>query len=125
MASKASEPVEPALPLTPAVIHILLALGTGPKHGYAIMRGVAEASDSKVRLGPGTLYTAIQRMVDLGWITETAERGQASLRGGSAQRRRYYRLTDLGRRVTSAEVARLEGIVRLARGRRFGQVRTA
>ena len=103
------------LPLTPATFHILLSLSDGERHGYAIMAEVADRTRGTVRLGPGTLYTALKRLVDSGIVLEAGER-----RGpDDDERRRYYRLTPLGRAVARAEARRLEEMVRLARGKRF------
>ncbi len=79
--------IQKLIPLTPAVLFILLVLAGGEKHGYAIMQEVVILSDRKVRMGPGTLYTTIQRLLDLCLIEETATKSQADAR------RRYYRLT--------------------------------
>jgi len=92
------------LPLTPATFHILLALAGGEKHGYAIMQEVSERSAGQITLGPGTLYGAIRRLRQVGWIEESDERPDPAL---DDERRRYYRLTDLGCRVASAEAERL------------------
>lgn len=99
------------LPLTPAVFHILLALAGGERHGYAIAREVAERTDRTVRLGPGTLYGTLLRMRDAGLIEE-AVRDRA---GDAADRRRYYRLTRLGRQTARAEARRLADLVAVAR----------
>jgi len=99
------------LPLTPAVSHILLALADGEKHGYAIMREVEELSDGTITMGPGTLYGSIKRMLGAGLIEETEDRPDPEL---DDQRRRYYRLTGLGERVLSAEMTRLEAMVKAA-----------
>lgn len=107
-----SKQPEDFMPLTPAVLNILLVLASGERHGYGIMREVREGTDGMIRLGPGTLYTAIKRLLDGGLIEESDERPDADM---DDQRRRYYRLTDFGQRVISAEVERLEGVVRKAR----------
>jgi DNA-binding PadR family transcriptional regulator len=99
------------LPLPSATLHILVALTSGEKHGYAIMRDVEDLSDGHVRMGPGTLYGSLKRMLKDGLIEETAERPDPEL---DDQRRRYYRLTGLGERVSSAELQRLEALVRKA-----------
>ena len=80
------------MPLSPTVFHILLALGEGDRHGYSIMQEVTARSDGQVRLGPGTLYGAIKRMIQDGLIEESDERPDPEL---DDERRRYYRLTDL------------------------------
>jgi DNA-binding PadR family transcriptional regulator len=99
------------LPLTPAVLEILLALAEGDLHGYAIMRKVERRTDGETRLGPGTLYRSVGQLLERGWIREADERPDPEL---DDERRRYYRLTDLGRRAAMAEVERLEGLVRTA-----------
>jgi len=93
-------------PLTPAVFFILFALAQGEKHGYAIMQQVSALSDGKFRMGPGTLYTTIQRLLELSLIEE--------IDAGSGNRRRCYRLTRTGRLVFKAEVGRMDAVVRLA-----------
>lgn len=102
---------EAFLPLPTATLHVLVALTTGEKHGYAIMRDVEVLSDGAVRMGPATLYGAIKRMLADGLIEETAERPDAEL---DDQRRRYYRLTGIGERVCALELQRLEAFVRRA-----------
>lgn len=102
---------EDFLPLPAATLHIIVALGQGEKHGYAIMRDVESLSDGAVRMGPGTLYGSVKRMLADGLIEEMASRPDPDL---DDQRRRYYRLTGLGERVGAAELARLEALVRRA-----------
>lgn len=102
---------EAFLPLPSATLHILVALTTGEKHGYAVMQDVESLSDGAVRMGPGTLYGSIKRMLADGLIEETAERPDPEL---DDQRRRYYRLTGLGERVCASELRRLEALVRRA-----------
>jgi DNA-binding PadR family transcriptional regulator len=102
------------LPLTPAVLEILLALAEEDLHGYAIMREVERRTGGQTRLGPGTLYRSVGQLLERGWIREADERPDPKL---DDERRRYYRLTDLGRRAAIAEVGRLEGLVRTARRR--------
>jgi DNA-binding PadR family transcriptional regulator len=99
------------LPLPAATLHILLALRDGEKHGYAIMREVEDMSDGAVKMGPGTLYGSIKRMLADGFLEETAERPDPAL---DDQRRRYYRLTGLGEQVCDAEVMRLTALVKKA-----------
>ncbi len=106
---------ETLLPLTPAVFHILLALADGEKHGYAIMREVSERTDGTMRMGPGTLYGSIQRMLKDGLIVEMRERAEPA---HGEERRRYYRLTDFGLRVLRAEAQRLEHLVQMAQSKR-------
>src|SRR4051812_25273829 len=107
----ASHPAAP-LPLTPPVLHILLALAgeRQGKHGYAVAREVEDVTEGGIRMGPGTLYGSIQRMIDAGLIEESMRRA-----ADDDERRRYYRLTPLGRRVLEAEVARLAAVVAIAR----------
>jgi len=98
------------LPLAPATLHILLALAGEDLHGYGIMQEVARQSEGRYRLGPGTLYDNLQRMMKLGLVEEVSGRPE-----DEGSRRRYYRLSSLGRGVLSAEILRLEGVVREAR----------
>jgi DNA-binding PadR family transcriptional regulator len=102
---------EQFLPLSSAALHILVALMPGEKHGYAIMRDVEDVSDGHVRMGPGTLYGSVKRMLADGLIEESAERPDPEL---DDQRRRYYRLTGLGERVCRAELQRLDALGRRA-----------
>jgi DNA-binding PadR family transcriptional regulator len=102
------------LPLTPAVLHILLAVADGEQHGYAIARAVEELTEGTVRMGPGTLYGSIGRMVESGLLEESSRpRGRAA----DDERRRFYRLTPLGRRVLESETDRLARVVALARAK--------
>ena len=110
-----SDPEE-LLPLSPAVFHVLLALADAERHGYGIIKEVEARTDGRVRLGPGTLYGSIKRMLEEGLIEESDERPDASL---DDERRRYYRLTGFGRRVASAEAERLSGLVDAARAKRL------
>ena len=103
------------LPLTPAVFHILLALADADRHGYAISQEVAERTDRQVRLGPGTLYGTLGRMVEAGLIEERAR--AASRATAADERRRYYGLTALGREVARAEARRLHQLVDMARSK--------
>jgi DNA-binding PadR family transcriptional regulator len=102
------------LPLSPQQFHILLALTGGHLHGYGIIRDVAERTAGALRLGTGTLYTALARLEALELVDESDRRAPA---GEDDERRRYYRLTPLGRAVLEAETARLETLVRHARRR--------
>lgn len=104
------------LPLTPVAFEILLALADEEHHGYAIMRDIEERSGGRLSLHAGTLYRAIARLVDEGLISELEERPDPEVDDG---RRRYYRLTGLGRRVAAAEAARLESQVGQARARKL------
>ena len=101
------------LPLTPAVFHILLALVDSERHGYGVMQEIAARTEGKVRMGPGTLYGSIQRMLAASLIEEVAHRRRTS----DDERRRYYRMTPFGRRVLKLELQRLTNVVRLARPR--------
>ena len=94
------------LPLSPAALHILLALAGEPMHGYGIMQEVVRQSEGAYKLGPGTLYDNLQRLMDQGLVTEVSS---------DDPRRRTYRLRSLGRKVLSTEISRLEGVVREAR----------
>ena len=105
-----------ARPLTPAMFHILLALAGGERHGYAIMREVDALTGGAQRLGPGSLYGSIKRMLADGLIEETDERPDPEL---DDERRRYYRLTDFGQRVAQLEARRLARLVDEARARRL------
>jgi DNA-binding PadR family transcriptional regulator len=97
------------------MFHILLALAASEMHGYAIMREVAILSEGRMSIGPGTLYGSIKKMVVSGLIEESARRPDPAL---DDERRRYYRITELGRRVVMAEAERLSRLVREARSRR-------
>lgn len=108
--------VEALLPLPPATFHILLALGTSDRHGYAILQDVAARTGGEVRLGPGTLYRSIQRMQEQGLIAETRERPAPE---EDDERRRYYRVTSFGTAVARAEARRLSRVLDLARARGF------
>ncbi|MGH8722012.1 MAG: PadR family transcriptional regulator, partial [Burkholderiales bacterium] len=109
-------PRDPAddLPLTPAVFHILLALANQDRHGYGIILDIAERTGGAMRLGTGTLYTAISRLLEQGLIEEPDERPAEE---DDDERRRYYRLTRFGRDVANAEAQRLAALVRMARSR--------
>jgi DNA-binding PadR family transcriptional regulator len=104
------------LPLTPAVFHILLALSDRELHGYGIMGDVAAQTDGTLQLGPGTLYGCLKRMLAAGLVTESDERPDAAL---DDERRRYYRITDLGSRAVRAEAARLARAVAAAQAKRM------
>lgn len=106
---------ETFIPLSPAVFEILLALSDDERHGYAIMQEVEKRSGGDTRLRPGTLYRAIARLVDDELIEESGERPS---RDQDDERRRYYRLTDLGRKVAEAEARRLSGLIRDARAKK-------
>ena len=100
---------ERSKPLPAASLHVVLALLDGELHGYALMRRVEELSDGAVRMGPGTLYGTLNRLVDDGLIVETGQNDD--------ERRRYYELTASGRATALAELTRLRGLVeRVSRG---------
>ena len=107
---------EDLLPLTPAVFHVLLALADGERHGYSIMQHVAETTESQIKMGPGTLYGTIKRLLAAKLIEESDERPDPKL---DDERRRYYRLTAVGEQVVRAEARRYEEIVALARGKKL------
>jgi DNA-binding PadR family transcriptional regulator len=104
------------LPLTPAVFFILFALADGAKHGYAIMQSVSRISANQFRMGPGTLYTTIQRLLDLELIEETEGTDVPSEHEG---RRRYYQLTRSGKIILGADLDRMESLVRMAHDRKL------
>src|SRR5262245_49251084 len=102
--------------LRPIEFHILLTLAGEERHGYAILQEVAALTDGELEPEPGTLYRALHRMLKDGWVVESARRPAADL---DDERRRYYRLTPLGRRVASAEAERLFRLVTVARAHRL------
>ena len=109
------DPVERLLPLKPNWFHVLLSLANEEQHGYGIMQEVLERTNGKIRLWPATLYGALERLLDADLIAETSKRPPAA---EDDPRRRYYRLTPLGRRVLAAESIRLEDLVRVIRAKR-------
>lgn len=117
------------LPLTPVALNVLLALADEERHGYGIGVEVRERTGGKMRLGPGTLYGSIKRMVDGGLVEESEGPVDEEVddgRGGyDAGRRRYYRLTGFGGRVLAAEIERLEGVVRTAQAKGYAPTRGA
>jgi DNA-binding PadR family transcriptional regulator len=104
------------LPLTPPVFHILVALSDGERHGYGIMQQVKEDTDGALKLGPGTLYGCLERMLAAGLVEESDRRPDPQL---DDERRRYYGITNLGARVVRAEAKRLAAAVKAARARRL------
>lgn len=98
--------------LTPAVFHILLALSVADRHGYGIMKDVRAQSDGGVRLGPGTLYGTLQRLIECGWVAEAPRAGPRTVDGRA---RRYYRITPSGRAALDGEVERLKKRVQVVR----------
>lgn len=108
--------VDHFLPLTTPMLHTLLAVADGEKHGYAIIKEISRRTGDSVRLGAGTLYALVKRALADGLIVESDDRPDPSL---DDERRRYYRLTALGRAVVEAEVSRLEAIVGMARAKKL------
>jgi DNA-binding PadR family transcriptional regulator len=111
---RTSAQTEQQEPLTPAMFHVLLALADGEKHGYAILKEVARRTSGKVQLSAGTLYGIIKRLNAEDWIVESTKRPVAGL---DDERRRYYRLTEAGRRVAVNEARRLEELLAMARNK--------
>jgi DNA-binding PadR family transcriptional regulator len=107
-----TDEIDSFLPLPTAVFHILVALADRDRHGYSIMQDVAARTDRKVRLSAGTLYSAIRRMLEEGLIEELRESPDPA---SADERRRYYRLTRLGREVALAEARRVNEMLRSAR----------
>lgn len=99
------------LPLTEATYFILLSLAPGPRHGYAIMKDVRALSQGRITLSTGTLYGALKRLLDQDWILRTGEPGS----NGAGRERKAYCLTQLGRRILSAEIERLDSLIAAAR----------
>lgn len=104
---------EDHLPLTPAEFQVLLSLAEGERHGYALMQDVRTQTNGQLKIGPGTLYTLLDRLQSAGIIEESPRRPEQN----EDQRRRYYRLTRLGKKVLAAEAQRLEALIRAARRR--------
>ncbi len=111
--TKNPEVVRSFLPLRPVQFHILISLGEGDRHGYGIIRDTEKRSGGEVRLEMGTLYRALHRMLGAGLVEESDQRPAPEL---DDQRRRYYRITELGRLVARGEVARMEALVKVAHG---------
>jgi DNA-binding PadR family transcriptional regulator len=120
--SKKHAPTAELLPLTPAVFHIMLALADGERHGYGIMLEVDRITAGQLRLGPGTLYRSIQRMLVDGLIVERKDAVDPEV---DDERRRYYRLTQLGLSVARSEAQRLTDLVKVAKKRGLLARRTA
>lgn len=117
-----NRPPESFLPLPAATFQILLALADEERHGYAIMKEVTDRSDGTMRLGPGTLYGTLKRLLESKLVEEVGERADPE---AGDERRRYYRLTKLGFGVARAEAKRLEGMVRAARRKKLIGLGTA
>src|SRR5437016_6128315 len=109
-------PKRKLIPLPSAAFQIMLALAGEDLHGYGIMRQVAQQTDGRTRLGPGTLYSSIQTLLEAKLIEEIAPREDASL---GNERRRYYRLTSAGRKLARSEAERLADLLRVARSRQI------
>ena len=109
--------VQEQLPLTESTFFIVLSLAPGPKHGYAILKEVEALSDGRLLLSTGTLYGALKRMLDGGWIERVPDPEPEE----SNRERKAYRLTKLGRRILEAETARLRRLLRLAELRTEGE----
>lgn len=107
---------EDLLPLTPPVFHILVALSDEERHGYGIMQDVARQTNDALQLGPGTLYGCLKRMLAAGMVEESDARPDPAL---DDERRRYYAITHLGRRLVRAEAQRLAEAVSAAKARRL------
>ncbi len=103
-------------PLTPAVLHILLALSAEDRHGYGIMKQVESDSQGKVNMGPGTLYGSIGRMIDAGLIRESDKQPEPE---SGDERRVYYKISGAGSQALAAELQRYRGVVAVARQRRL------
>ncbi len=99
------------MPLSAAFFHILLSLGEGDRHGYALRREISQRTNGKLKLGPGVLYGSINKMLELGLIEESDDRPDPHL---DDERRRYYRITSYGRKVARAEAARMRELAQLA-----------
>ena len=110
--------IQSNLPLTETTLYILLSLAPGPRHGYAIMKDVRALSRDRVELSTGTLYSALKRLLDQGWIRRAEDPDPEAANGGRV--RKSYVLTDLGSSILQAEVERLQGLISVARGRVVG-----
>src|SRR5215207_1312768 len=100
-------------PMTPAVIHVMLALAGGERHGYAILKDVQRQTGSQFRFGPGTIYGTLQRLMEAGWVEE------APAPAATDARRRYYRTTRTGREALRGEIDRLGALLDVARAHRI------
>lgn len=112
--AKSVQQIDQMLPLSLTVFHMLLSLAEGERHGYALKREILQRTESRINLGSGALYGAINRMLEEGLIVESDQRPDPHL---DDERRRYYRITPLGLRVLQAEVSRLRALVKLAEAR--------
>jgi DNA-binding PadR family transcriptional regulator len=107
-----NEEIQGFLPLSPANLYILLSLAAEDRHGYGIMQEVARQSDGQYKLGPGTLYDNLQKLMNQGMVEDAPRRS-----ADDDPRRRYYRMTSFGRKVLAADVERLEELIRAAKSR--------
>ena len=115
MAARTRDP-QSLLPLTAALLHVLLSLADSDKHGYAIIKEVQDRTNGDVTLGAGTLYSMLKRLLAEGLVVESGDRPDRSV---DDERRRYYRLTAFGRDVAIAEIRRLESLVSQARQKKL------
>jgi DNA-binding PadR family transcriptional regulator len=115
MSARSLKPITDLLPLTPAIAHILLALADRERHGYGIMQEVEQLTGGATRMGPGTLYGTIKRMLASGLIEEADVHPDPDL---DDERRRYYRITRLGLQVLQAESSRLATLLAAARAKK-------
>ncbi len=111
MLSKDRQTATNLTPLSAAFFHILLSLGEGERHGYALKREISRRTEGKLKLGPGVLYGSINKMLESGLIEESDDRPDPHL---DDERRRYYRITGYGRKVAQAEAARMRELAKLA-----------
>jgi DNA-binding PadR family transcriptional regulator len=117
--------IQSQLPLTEATYFILLSLAPGTRHGYAIMKDVRHLSHGRVSLSTGTLYTALKRLLDAGWIQRSGDKPGENGRdeaAGAGRQRKEYSLTPTGRHILQAEVQRLEGLVSAAQQRTLNRI---
>lgn len=113
--TRAKDNVDAFLPLKPVAFHVLMSLADGERHGYAITQEIAARTSARMRIEPGNLYRSIKTLLDDGLIEESSGKAADSC----DERRRYYRITALGRRAASAETARLEELLADAKGKRW------
>lgn len=121
-----STDIHSSLPLTETTLYILLSLAPGPRHGYAIMKDVYHLSHQRVELSTGTLYSALKRLLDQGWIRRAEYSNSAGMgsrmQQANGRKKKEYILTELGRQILQAEVQRLQGLVRVAQRRALGNI---
>lgn len=106
----------PPFKITPVVLHVLLALSDGETHGYGIMREITERTGGELKVGPGSLYFTLNKLLDAGMIAESSDRPDPEL---DDARRKYYRLTESGLAVLESELVAMSEIVDLARAKRL------